>query len=62
MADPEIQALLKDPRVVQLLKDLQENPRAGQEKLSDPFLAESFNKLIAAGIVKMGWNLSFYLE
>jgi len=46
--------LMKDPRVRQLLKDLQENPTAGQQALSDPFLGEAFNKLIAAGVVKMG--------
>ena len=28
-ADPEIQLLMRDPRVMQLLKDLQENPIAG---------------------------------
>jgi len=54
MADPEIQMLMSDPRVRQLLKDLQENPTAGQQALRDPFLGEAFNKLIAAGVVKMG--------
>lgn len=54
MADPEIQLLMQDPRVRQLLKDLQENPVAGQQALRDPFLNEAFNKLIAAGVVKMG--------
>jgi stress-induced-phosphoprotein 1 len=53
-ADPEIQLLMRDPRIQQLLKDLQENPVAGQQALRDPFLNEAFNKLIAAGIVKLG--------
>lgn len=53
MADPEIQILMKDFRVQQLLKDMQENPKSAQEKLSDPFLAEAINKLIAAGVLKL---------
>ena len=53
MADPEIQMLMKDPRVVQVLKDLQENPKAAQDSLKDPFINEAFNKLVAAGIIKM---------
>jgi stress-induced-phosphoprotein 1 len=53
MADPKIQMLLRDPRIVQVLKDLQENPAAAQGALRDPFINESINTLIAAGIVKM---------
>jgi stress-induced-phosphoprotein 1 len=54
MADPEIQQLMRDPRIVQVLKDLQENPASAQGALNDPFIAESINKLIAAGVLKMG--------
>jgi len=54
MADPEIQGLMRDPRVIQVLKELQENPRAAQDSLRDPFLAEAINKLVAAGVLKMG--------
>ena len=46
--------LLKDPRIVQVLKDMQENPMAAQGALRDPFIADALNKLIAAGVVKMG--------
>lgn len=53
MADPEIQSILKDPSIVQVLKDMQENPAAAQGALSDPFISESINKLIAAGVVKI---------
>jgi hypothetical protein len=53
MADPEIQLLMRDPRVVQLLKDLQENPASAQDSLRDTFLSTALNKLVAAGIVKM---------
>lgn len=44
---------MRDPRVQQLLKDFQENPTYGQKALSDPFLNTAFNKLVAAGIVKI---------
>jgi stress-induced-phosphoprotein 1 len=53
MADPEIQALMRDPRIVQVLKDMQENPAAAQGALRDPFINTAINKLIAAGIIKM---------
>ena len=53
-ADPEIQLLMRDPRVQQTLKDLQENPAAGQKALSDPFINTAINKLIAAGVIKLG--------
>jgi hypothetical protein len=45
---------MRDPRIVQVLKDLQENPNSAQGALQDPFIAESINKLIAAGVLKMG--------
>ena len=53
-ADPEIQLLLRDPRIQQVLKDLQENPVAGQQALRDPFINTAFNKLVAAGVIKLG--------
>jgi stress-induced-phosphoprotein 1 len=53
-ADPEIQLLMRDPRIVQVLKDMQENPAAAQGALRDPFINTAINKLIAAGIIKMG--------
>ena len=54
MSDPEIQAILRDPRITQVLKDLQENPMSAQGALRDPFIKGALDKLIAAGIVKMG--------
>ena len=45
--------LLKDPRIVQVLKDMQENPTSAQGALRDPFISTAINKLIAAGIIKM---------
>lgn len=53
MADPEIQALIKDFRVQSLLQEMQNDPMAAQAKLQDPFLAEAVNKLIAAGVLKI---------
>ncbi len=52
-ADPEIRALLTDPRIQQLFKDFNENPKAAQEAImKDAWIAEAFNKLVAAGVVK----------
>jgi stress-induced-phosphoprotein 1 len=54
MADPEIQVLMRDPRITQVLRDMQENPKHAQDALKDPFVNESINKLIAAGVIKLG--------
>lgn len=54
MADPEIQKIMRDPTIIQVLKDLQENPQSAMGKLQDPHIAECINKLVAAGVVKMG--------
>jgi len=35
MADPEIQAIMRDPVIQQVLRDMQENPAAGQAALKD---------------------------
>jgi len=46
---------MRDPRVVQVLKDLQENPVAAQGAINnDAFIKGAINKLIAAGIIKLG--------
>ena len=52
-ADPEIQKLIMDPRIQQLFKDLKESPKAANEAImKDEFIASSFKKLVAAGIIK----------
>eukprot|EP01022_Parablepharisma_sp_SALTPOND_P025068 TRINITY_DN570_c0_g1_i1.p3 TRINITY_DN570_c0_g1~~TRINITY_DN570_c0_g1_i1.p3 ORF type:complete len:587 (-),score=111.06 TRINITY_DN570_c0_g1_i1:21646-23406(-) len=51
MADPEIRALLQDPRIIQVLKEAKENPTAAMGAMSDPFIAQAIQKLIAAGII-----------
>lgn len=54
MADPEIQNIMRNPTIIQVLKDLSTNPKSAMGALKDPFIAESINKLVAAGVVKMG--------
>jgi stress-induced-phosphoprotein 1 len=52
-ADPEIRGLLTDPRIQQLFKDFNENPKAAQDAVSkDKWIADALNKLVAAGVVK----------
>ena len=52
-ADPEIQALLRDPRIQQLFKDFNENPASAQQAImKDEFIRNAFQKLVAAGLVK----------
>lgn len=54
MADPEIQSLLTDPQIMNVLRDMSERPRESQHYLSDPRIRSAINKLVAAGVVKMG--------
>ena len=52
-ADPEIQALLRDPRIQQLFKDFKENPASAQQAImKDEYIRNAFQKLVAAGLVK----------
>jgi len=53
MNDPEIQALMIDPRVQQMLKELRENPQVAMIGITkDEFLNSTFKRLIAAGLIK----------
>jgi len=53
MADPEIQAILNNPRVQNILNQLKEDPRQAQRALqSDPDLSAMIEKLINAGILR----------
>jgi stress-induced-phosphoprotein 1 len=54
MADPEIQAIIKDPLIHTLLQDLQNNPRDPNvmKALKDPNIAAKLEKLIGAGVLK----------
>ncbi|OQS06544.1 hypothetical protein THRCLA_01414 [Thraustotheca clavata] len=48
MADPEIQAILRDPIMQQVLNDFQTDPRAAQRHLQNPGVMAKIEKLIAA--------------
>ena len=54
MADPEIQAILQTPEVRNALSDLERDPKAINRIMSNKSLAEKIEKLIAAGVLKMG--------
>lgn len=56
MADPEIQAILKNPNIMNILRNLQENPHNPDnlKAMQDPTIAAAIQKLIASGILKMG--------
>ncbi|KAI7861482.1 hypothetical protein BDF14DRAFT_1868849 [Spinellus fusiger] len=52
--DPEIQRIMSDPIMQQILKDMQQDPKAAQEHLKNPQVAANIRKLMAAGILRMG--------
>lgn len=53
MADPEIQAILRDPMVNQVIQDLSGGDQAaGQRAMQDPGMAAKIQKLIAAGVLQ----------
>jgi stress-induced-phosphoprotein 1 len=54
MEDPEIQQILQDPMMSRILQDLQSNPKSAQAALRDPTVNAKLNKLIAAGIIRVG--------
>ena len=49
--DPEIRALIQDPRIVQALNDAKENPENINHAMQDPFIAQGIEKLIEAGVL-----------
>ncbi|CAK4068225.1 unnamed protein product [Aphanomyces euteiches] len=52
MADPEIQAILRDPVMQNVLNDFQTDPRGAQRHLRDPGVMAKIEKLIAAGVLQ----------
>lgn len=54
MADPEIQGILQDPLMNKILQDMSTNPVAAQAHMKDPGVMAKIEKLIAAGILKVG--------
>lgn len=54
MADPEIQQIMADPQIQMILRQLQEDPTTGMEALKDAKVANAIQKLIGAGILRIG--------
>ena len=54
MADPDIQAIMRDPVMQTVLQDLQSDPAAAQRHCAKPEIMKKLEKLIAAGILKTG--------
>lgn len=52
MADPEIQAILRDPMVQTALQDLGRDPKYAAQVMADPHMSAKISKLIAAGVVR----------
>lgn len=57
MADPEIQAILNTPEVRNALAEMERDPKSIQNILKNKSLAEKIDKLIQAGILRMGWMM-----
>lgn len=53
MADPEVQRILKDPVIMNVLREMQENPASAQQHLKHPDIAKKVEKLVAAGILQI---------
>ena len=54
MADPEIKAILEDPYMQTVLREMQTDPQAFQGYMSQPDVASKIQKLIHSGILQVG--------
>jgi len=54
MKDPEVQEILSDPIMRQILEDMQSDPKAAQEHLKNPAVMKKIQKLMRAGVLRMG--------
>jgi stress-induced-phosphoprotein 1 len=52
--DPEVLTILQDPIMQQILGQMKENPEAIQDHLRNPMIREKIQKLVNAGIIRMG--------
>jgi len=52
--DPEILGILQDPIMQQILGQMKEDPSAVQDHLKNPMIREKIQKLVNAGIIRMG--------
>eukprot|EP00871_Galdieria_phlegrea_P001519 jgi/Galph1/2368/GphlegSOOS_G1041.1 len=54
MADPEIQKILMDPILQNVLQEAQSDPSSIQKAMTNPGMAAKIQKLIAAGVLRVG--------
>jgi len=53
MNDPEVQSILKDPAMRMILEQMQSDPKAVQEHLRNPEVANKIQKLMESGIIQI---------
>ncbi|KAH6900418.1 heat shock protein STI1 [Thelonectria olida] len=54
MKDPEIMSIMQDPVMQSILQQAQSNPAALQEHMRNPQVRSKVQKLIAAGVIRVG--------
>ncbi|KAJ2894431.1 Heat shock protein sti1 like protein [Zalerion maritima] len=54
MKDPEIMSIMQDPVMNAILQQAQSDPAALQEHLKNPQVKSKIQKLVAAGVIRMG--------
>ena len=52
--DPEILSILQDPVMQQILGQMRDDPSAAQDHLRNPMVREKIQKLVNAGIIRLG--------
>lgn len=52
MADPEVKNIMTDPVMQSILQQMQSDPRAIQDHMKNPIVANKIRKLMAAGIIR----------
>ena len=52
MDDPEVQQILGDPVMQSILQQMQSDPKAVQEHMKNPMIAQKIRKLVQAGVVQ----------
>jgi stress-induced-phosphoprotein 1 len=52
MENPEIREILTDPVMRQILKQMEQDPKAASEHLKNPAIASKVRKLMSAGIIR----------
>jgi stress-induced-phosphoprotein 1 len=52
--DPEVLAILQDPIMQQILGQMKDDPTAVQDHLKNPMIKQKIQKLVNAGVIRMG--------